>query len=292
MGEVTVATRHKPGQRMRSLGLVPLAALLIVAVFITVAIFADVIAPHSPTATSLPNRLKPPAWAPGGSWTFPLGTDQMGRDILSRTIAGSRTSLMVALQALLLGAGLGGVIGIISGYFVGWIDAMLMRLADVTLALPIILFAFLFVVLLEPSTTNVIIAIGLVLWARFSRVVRGQVLAVREQDFVALARVAGLSNLRIILVHIVPNVTNTLMVLTSLQVGWVILVEASLSFLGAGIPPPTPAWGSMVVEGRRYLTSAWWITFWPGLAIMVVVLAFNLFGDWLRDTLDPRLRQL
>ncbi len=267
-------------------------ALLIVTVFISVAVFSNVISPHSPNATSLPSRLKPPAWVLGGSWTFPLGTDQLGRDILSRIIAGSRTSLLVALQALLLGAGLGGLIGIVSGYFAGWIDTMLMRFADVMLALPIILFALLFVVISEPSTTNVIVAIGLVLWARFSRVIRGQVLVVREQDFVALARVAGLSNFRIIIFHILPNVANTLMVLASHQIGWVIVVEASLSFLGAGIPPPTAVWGSMIADGRNYITTAWWITLWPGLAVMVVVLAFNLFGDWLRDTLDPRLRQL
>ncbi len=292
MEDTAVSAWGEYVRRMRSLGLVPLVALLIVTVFISVAVFSNVISPHSPNATSLPSRLKPPAWDLEGSWTFLLGTDQLGRDILSRIIAGSRTSLLVALQALFLGAGLGGLIGIASGYFGGWVDTMLMRFADVMLALPIILFALLFVVISEPSTTNVIVAIGLVLWARFSRVIRGQVLVVREQDFVALARVAGLSNFRIIIFHILPNIANTLMVLASLQVGWVIVVEASLSFLGAGIPPPTAVWGSMIADGRNYITTAWWITFWPGLAVMMVVLAFNLFGDWLRDTLDPKLRQL
>lgn len=292
MEDTTVSPLSEFVQRMRRLGFVPLVALFIVVLFILVAIFAEYIMPHSPNATSLSSRLKPPVWVLGGSWTFPLGTDQLGRDILSRIIAGSRTSLLVAMQALFLGAGLGGLIGIVAGYFAGWIDTILMRLADVMLALPIILFALLFVVISEPSTTNVVIAIGLVLWARFSRVIRGQVLVVREQDFVALARVAGLSDFRIIIFHILPNIANTLMVLASLQVGWVIVVEASLSFLGAGIPPPTAVWGSMISEGRNYVTTAWWITFWPGMAVMVVVLAFNLFGDWLRDTLDPKLRQL
>ena len=198
----------------------------------------------------------------------------------------------MTVQGLLLGTGIGTVVGLVSGFFRGWVDTILMRLVDVMLALPIILFALILVVAVGPAISNVVIAIALVLWARFARVVRGEVLSVRESDYVALARVAGASNIRIIVRHLLPNVANTLLVLASLQVGWVIIVEATLSFLGAGVPPPTPAWGSMIAEGRLHVTSAWWLSAWPGLATMIVVLAFNLLGAWLRDTLDPKLAAL
>jgi peptide/nickel transport system permease protein len=167
-----------------------------------------------------------------------------------------------------------------------------MRVTDTTLSFPIILFAILLVVILGSSLLTVVCAVALVLWARFARVIRGEVLSIRERDFVAQARIAGSSSVRIIMVHLFPNVLNTLVVLLSLQIGWVIIVEASLSFLGAGVPPPTPTWGSMIAEGRDYIASAWWVSFFPGLAILVTVLAFNLFGDWLRDALDPTMRQL
>lgn len=279
-------------RKARSLGFIPMVALSIVVVFMLVAASANFIAPHSPTETSLPNRLQPPVWSSEGSATYILGTDKLGRDLLSRLIFGARTSLLVAAQALLLGAGVGVVVGMLSGYLGGWVDAILMRLVDVMLALPIILFALLLVVVVGPDTKNVIVAIGVVLWARFARVIRGEALSVREQDFVALAKVAGSSNFRIIVRHLLPNVANTLMVLASLQVGWVIIVEASLSFLGAGVPPPTPAWGSMIAQGRDHVTTAWWLSVLPGIATMVVVMSFNLFGDWLRDTLDPKMSQL
>jgi peptide/nickel transport system permease protein len=180
----------------------------------------------------------------------------------------------------------------IAGYAGGRVDTCLMRVVDATLAFPIILFAILLVVILGGSLVTVVIAVALVLWARYARVIRGEVLSLRERDFVAQARIAGCSSGRIILVHIFPNVLNTLVVLLSLQVGWVIIVEASLSFLGAGVPPPTPTWGSMIAEGRDYIASAWWVSFFPGLAILVTVLAFNLCGDWLRDALDPTMRQM
>ena len=279
-------------RNLQRLQLVPALTGSIVVAFVIVALFADSIAPHSPTETSLPSQLQPPAWVPGGSTNFLLGTDNLDRDIASRIIHGARTSLLVTVQGLLLGTGIGTVVGLVSGFFRGWVDTILMRLVDVMLALPIILFALILVVAVGPAISNVVIAIALVLWARFARVVRGEVLSVRESDYVALARVAGASNIRIIVRHILPNVANTLLVLASLQVGWVIIVEATLSFLGAGVPPPTPAWGSMIAEGRLHVTGAWWLSAWPGLATMIVVLAFNLFGDWLRDTLDPKLAAL
>jgi peptide/nickel transport system permease protein len=205
---------------------------------------------------------------------------------------GGRVSMLVALFTLAIGGGIGTAIGLVSGYFGGRIDAVLMRSADSTLAFPIILFAILLVVAVGPNMANVVIAIALVLWARYARVIRGEVLSLRERDFIGRARVAGCSHFRIVMFHLFPNTVNTLLVLLTLQVGWVIIVEASLSFLGAGIPPPTPAWGSMVSDGREYVDTAWWVSAIPGIAIMLTVVAFNLFGDWLRDTLDPKLRQV
>jgi len=270
----------------------PLIPLTIIVGFVVLAVFAGAIAPHDPYTPSLPNKLKPPFWVAGGSLDYPLGTDALGRDILSRLIFGARVSLVVAFLALLLGGVLGGLIGLVSGYIGGKVDSVIMRAADATLAFPAILFALLLAVTLGPSLMNVVIALAVVLWARYARVIRGEVLSLKKQDFIAAAKIAGCSGWRIVFRHLFPNTFNTLLVLLTLQVGWVIIVEASLSFLGAGVPPPTPAWGSMVAEGRQYITTAWWVSLFPGLAILLTVLAYNLFGDWLRDTLDPRLRQV
>ena len=277
---------------MRGLRRAPLIPLIIIAVMIFTALFAPLLSPYSTTAPSLADRLTPPAWQEGGDWRHPLGTDALGRDLGTRLMYGGRVSLMVAGLTLLIGGGVGTAIGLVAGYFGGRIDAVLMRSADSTLAFPIILFAILLVVTLGPNLANVVVAIALVLWARYARVIRGEVLSLKERDFIARARVAGCSHWRILLVHLFPNTVNTLLVLLTLQVGWVIIVEASLSFLGAGIPPPTPAWGSMVSSGREYVDTAWWVSALPGVAIMLAVIAFNLFGDWLRDTLDPKLRQV
>jgi peptide/nickel transport system permease protein len=279
-------------RRFASLRRVPIIPLAIIAIVVLTALLANVITPYSPTDISLSKRLKPPFWEKGGSLSHPLGTDPMGRDLLTRMIYGARISLVVGCLGLLVGGGVGAALGMIAGYAGGRVDAFLMRVADTTLAFPIILLAILLVVILGGSLITVVLAVALVLWARYARVIRGEVLSVRERDFVAQARIAGCSPGRIILVHIFPNILNTLVVLLSLQVGWVIIVEASLSFLGAGVPPPTPTWGSMIAEGRDYIASAWWLSFFPGLAILVNVLAFNLFGDWLRDALDPTMRQL
>jgi len=246
----------------------PWISFFIIAVLIVVAVLAPLVAPHSPTEQSLPDKLTPPAWQEGGSTKHLLGTDILGRDVLSRLIYGARVSLIVAAAALL------------------------MRVVDATLTFPTILIALLLAVSLGQGLQTIAIAITVLIWARFARVVRGEVLAVKTRDFVALARVHGCSHLRIMAIHIVPNVLNTFMVLLTLHIGFVIIVEASLSFLGAGIPPPTPSWGQMVADGRSHIASAWWLAVVPGAAIMLVVLAFNLFGDWLRDWLDPRLRQV
>jgi peptide/nickel transport system permease protein len=274
------------------LGRLPWTAFVIIAVMLVVAVFAPLIAPHSPTEQSLPDKLKPPAWQEGGSAKHLLGTDVLGRDLFSRLVYGARVSLTVAAFALLSGGLIGLAVGIIAGYLGGRIDSILMRVVDATLTFPTILIALLLAVSLGAGLRTIVIAITVIIWARFARVVRGEVLGVRARDFVSLARVHGCSGPRIMLVHIVPNVMNTFMVLLTLHIGFVIIVEASLSFLGAGIPPPTPSWGQMVADGRSHIASAWWLAVMPGAAIMLVVLAFNLFGDWLRDWLDPRLRQV
>ena len=264
----------------------------IIALVVLAAVFADVIALHPADEASLRNRLKPPVWLEGGSWLYPLGTDDLGRDIWSRMIFGARVSLTVGLFAVGGAGSIGVALGLIAGYMGGRTDAVLMRVTDAALAVPLILVALLFVVTLGQAFVNVIIALAILLWSRYTRVIRSEVLSLKERDFVALARIAGASHLRIMVRHILPNIMNTTVVLFTLQLGTVILVEASLSFLGAGVPPPTPAWGTMVADGRDFTATAWWISFFHGVAILVTVLSFNLFGDWLRDRLDPKLRQL
>ena len=276
----------------RGLHRAPVIPLAIIGLILFTATFAPLLTPYSTTKPSLAERLTPPVWDAEGSWDHPLGTDALGRDMATRLMFGGRVSMLVAVLTLILGGGIGTAIGLFAGYYGGRLDAVLMRIADSTLAFPIILFAILLVVTLGASMANVVIAIALVLWARYARVIRGEVLALRERDFIARARVSGCSDLRILLVHLFPNTANTLLVLLTLQVGWVIIVEASLSFLGAGIPPPTPAWGAMVADGREYVDTAWWVSAFPGVAIMLTVIAFNLVGDWLRDALDPKLRQV
>ncbi|NKB55417.1 MAG: ABC transporter permease subunit [Alphaproteobacteria bacterium] len=270
----------------------PWTSLIIIGAMIFMAVFAPVLTPHSPTDQTLSDKLKPPFWEEGGSTKYLLGTDIFGRDVLTRMFYGARVSLIVTALALSVGGGVGLLIGIVSGYVGGRLDSFLMRLVDAAFAFPAILFALLLAVTMGQGMKTLVIAISILLWAGFARVVRGEVLALKERDFVALAKVHGCSPARIMATHILPNVLNTFMVLVTLNIGVVIVAEASLSFLGAGIPPPTPSWGLMVAEGRGKITSAWWLSLIPGIAITMVVLAFNLFGDWLRDRLDPKLRQL
>ena len=228
----------------------------------------------------------------GGSSEYILGTDQLGRDIFSRIICGARISLIVAAVTLVVGGGIGVVVGLVSGYYGGWVDELLMRLVDIILALPLILVALVLVVAVGQSFEMIIAVLALWIWPRFARMVRGEVLQFKTLDYVALARVAGASTPRILFIHLFPGTINTVIVVATLQVGIVILVEATLSFLGAGVPPPDPAWGSMVADGRDRLVDAWWVATMPGIAILVTVMSLNLFGDWLRDKLDPKLRQI
>ncbi len=279
----------RPASRDRGL---PVFSLGIIGAFVLIAILAPQLSPRDPHDQSLRNRFTPPVWQEGGSWKYPLGTDRLGRDMLSRIIWGSRVSLAAGVVTVLVASAFGAVVGLVGGYYGGRVDAALMRITDATMSFPVILLALILAVTAGPSFTNVVVAIAVILWARYARVIRGQVLTVMQLDFIAQARIAGAGASRIITRHLFPNTLNTLVVLVTLQIGYVIIVEASLSFLGAGIPPPTPAWGSMIAEGREFVTSAWWVSMFPGLAILLVVLAFNLLGDWLRDTLDPKLRQL
>ena len=270
----------------------PWTSMFIILSMVVFALLAPWLSPHSPIDQSLSSKLLPPFWEPKGSLTYILGTDQFGRDILSRMFHGARVSLIVTALALTVGGGVGLIIGIVSGYVGGRLDSILMRVVDAAITFPSILFALLLAVTMGQGLMTLVIAISLLLWAGFARVIRGEVLALKEREFVALAMTHGCSPTRIMATHILPNVLNTFMVLLTLNVGVVIVAEASLSFLGAGIPPPTPSWGLMVAEGRGKITSAWWLSLIPGIAITLVVLAFNLFGDWLRDRLDPKLRQL
>lgn len=324
----------------------PLLPTVILTILLVTAVFANFIAPHSPTIGELNDSLRPPVWvgqsvaetrtvvegraanfvtqisvveaqeeieegkarvagggelAPGveleflrasGTWTYILGTDLQGRDVLSRVIHGTRPSLIVSVIAILVAGSIGTTIGLIAGFRGGLADAVLMRLTDIVLSMPLILIAVVVAAITQPSLENIIVIIGLLLWPRFARQVRGEALALKAQDFVARAVVAGSSGLRISLKHILPNIVPSLLVISTLQVGYVILLEGSLSFLGVGVPPPQPAWGLMIAEGRGLLQTAWWTALFPGIAMALTVLAVNLFGDWLRDKLDPRLRQI
>ena len=325
---------------------------IILFVLMIPAAFAELIAPHSPTAGNLKERLLPPVWVgeqtlvktvveritgpdrasqitlnqvntqvqigrahligadgadlgrevivgdqvevvtkPGGKGTFLLGTDKLGRDILSRIIYGSRVSIIVASIAIFIAGTVGTALGVTAGYFGGWVDAVIMRLVDISLSIPIILMALVLVSALGASFKTIIAVLIIFLWAQYARQSRGETLTVRVQDFVARARVSGVSDMRIMLKHIFPNVFNSLVVLATLQVGFVIILESTLSFLGAGIPRPTPAWGLMVADGRELIVAAWWVALFPGVAILLVVMSMNLLGDWLRDRLDPKQRQ-
>ena len=286
--------RARSGAVIKAVREAPHVAVVILGGFTFAAIFADLIAPHDPT---LPvkgaDMFDPPFWMEGGNMTAPLGTDFQGRDILSRLIYGARVSLVVGLMGTLVAGGIGTAMGILSGYVGGWVDQIIMRVTDAWLALPAIVFAIFLAALVGPSMWNIIVILGAVYWTRYARVIRGEVLTLREREFVKLAEIAGASKWRVIKRHILPNVMNTATVLASLTVGVVIIAEASLSFLGVGVPPPQPAWGLMLSEARSTLMAGqWWLTVFPGLCILLIVLATQLFGDWLRVRLDPQLRNL
>lgn len=264
---------------------------LIVFLLIVTAIFAPLIAPHDPTQGNLRDRNEPPMWLEGGTSNHILGTDPQGRDIFSRIVFGARISLLVASIVLTGGVVGGTLLGLVSGWFGGQIDELLMRFVDFTFAVPFIMIALVVVIVLGQSLTVIILLLVIFSWNSFARQIRGETLKLKTEVYVDSARVAGASTTRILWKHLLPGVFNTLMVMISLRVGSLILAEAVLSFLGVGIPPPTPAWGVMVASGRSYIDSAWWVSMFPGLAILFVVMSFNFLGDWMRDFFDPRLRQ-
>ena len=281
------------GERWRRVRRYPLVALAILLLLLLIpAVFAPWVAPHDPGAGSLSHRLAPPFWYDGGSMENILGTDKLGRDMLSRIVYGARVSLTVSLIAIFVGGIIGTILGLVSGYFGRMTDAVIMRLVDISLSIPTILLALVLVAAVGPSFGTVVTVLVVLLWARYARLVRGETLAIKERDFIARARVAGASHIRIMGRYIFPNVVNSLVVLATLQVGYVILLESALSFLGAGLPRAQPAWGVMVADGRELIVTAWWVSMFPGIAIMLTVLALNLLGDWLRDHFDPRLRNL
>ena len=265
----------------------PWLPLIVFAVLIICAVFAPLLAPHDTDKLNILGSRIPP----GETSEHLLGTDTLGRDLLSRLIYGARTTVLISLVALGTGGVVGTLLGLVSGYAGGWTDTIIMRIADAALGFPTILVALVIVVILGTGIGVIILAVALTVWANFARMIRGDVLAVKTQDFVTLARIDGVNPAILILRHIFPNVINTLMVITSLLVGQIILLEAALSYLGLGLPPGASSWGIMVAEGKEQIIDVWWLSLFPGLAITVVVLAFNFIGDWLRDTLDPKLRQ-
>jgi len=283
-----------PGLMRRWLGGLPLLPLLILLPFVLAATFAPLIAPYDPTEPVPGAKIfAPPYWMEDGNAATLLGTDFQSRDLLSRLIYGARVSLIVGLMGTVVAGSLGTLFGILSGYIGGWVDQFIMRLTDAWLALPALVFAIFLATVVGPSMWNIVVILGLVYWTRYARVIRGEVLSLREREFVQLAEIAGASRLRVIVRHILPNVLNTAMVLASLTIGVVIIAEASLSFLGVGVPPPEPAWGLMLSEARSTLMAGkWWLTVFPGVCILLVVLATQLLGDWLRIRLDPQQRNL
>jgi peptide/nickel transport system permease protein len=277
---------------VRMLRRAPKVPCAILAVTLVFALFGGFIAPHSPVAINPRDGELPPAFVSGGSWKYPLGTDRQGRDVLSRIIVGTRYSIAVAVAVTAIGGVFGCAVGLVAGYRGGWIDGLLMRTVDASLTFPGILLALVLVASIGPGLSVVVLVLAFSVWPRFSRLVRGEVLSWKERDFVALARVAGGRGRYIAMRHILPNTLNSIVVLATLQIGWTIVIEATLGFLGVGVPPPTPTWGNIVADGRTYISSAWWISVCPGVAITLVVLAFNMLGDWLRDAVDPTLRQI
>lgn len=273
-------------RRARQLRL-PWLLIGIISVWLICAIFAPLLAPHDPMEINLMDA----RMAPFDSSTYPLGTDIMGRDMLSRLIYGAQTTVKISLLALAAGMVIGTVLGLVAGYKGGLLDAVIMRFADAALGFPTILAALIVVVILGTGIEAIVLAMLITVWPNFARMIRGDVIAVRDQDFVTLAKITGVSTPMILWRHIFPNTVNTLMVVSSILVGQVILLEASLSFLGLGLEPGAAAWGVMVADGKKVITKMWWMSLFPGLAITIVVLALNFFGDWMRDFLDPRIRR-
>ncbi len=285
----TPAVEHATLRRLLRLrwGVVAAAVLLLI---VASAVFAPWIAPHDPLAVNIRHRLAPPAWIEGGAVSNVLGTDQVGRDLLSRMIYGGRVSLVVGTLAVLMAATIGVLLGLTAGYFGRNTDWAIMTIVNVMLTFPFVLLALAVIAVLGPSLKNMIFVLGVAGWPIYARVVRAETLALREREFVLAGRALGMSHLRLMFLQIAPNLTSVIVVIATLQVAQVIIAESFLSFLGLGIQPPTPAWGNMLGEGRVYMLNSWWIATFPGLAIFVTTLVINLMGNALRDWLDPHLK--
>jgi ABC-type dipeptide/oligopeptide/nickel transport system permease subunit len=269
-----------------------LTGAAIFAVMLLTALFAPVLAPHDPAAQVVAHRFLPPAWADGGDWSCLLGGDNLGRDILSRVIVGARASLAIGFLVVATSMAGGSLLGAAAGYFGGAVDAIIMRVVDFQLAFPFILLAIICMAVLGPGFWSSFAALAVAIWVNYARLVRGEALKLRELDYVLAARSIGVSGARIVIGHVIPNVLPTILVMATLDIAWVIIFEAALSFLGLGVQPPTPSWGVMISEGRNYLYESHWMTLGPGLAILATSVGINLLGDFLRDTYDPRLAHL
>jgi ABC-type dipeptide/oligopeptide/nickel transport system permease subunit len=267
-----------------------LVAGIIVLAYILAAVFAPYLTAYDPTQGNLRERLLPPAWAPEGDMAHPLGTDDQGRDLLTRIIYGARVSLAVGIVSIVISVAIGLSLGAIAGFYRGLLDDILSRFADLLLAFPFLIFAIGMMAFLGPGFGNLILALTFKGWVEFYRLVRGEMMSEKTKEYVEAAKVVGQRNPRIIGSEILPNIVQSVFVLGTLRMGYMIIMEASLSFLGLGIQPPTPAWGSMVSAGRDYMLTAWWVSTLPGIALLILVLAINVFGEGLRDILDPRLR--
>jgi peptide/nickel transport system permease protein len=263
------------------------AGAAVVLATVVLALLAPVLAPGDPIKNSLLDRLTPPTW----SREHPLGTDTLGRDVASRLLYGARVSLLVGFSAVLLAGVIGVALGLVSGWYRGWVDDALMRLGDVQLAFPVLVLAVAVLAVLGASMLNLIAVLGVTSWITYARIVRGEVLTLREREFVAAARALGARDSWILRRHLLPNVLPPITVVATFSVARTIIAEASLSFLGLGIPAPQPSWGAMLDEGRNYITTGWWLALFPGVAILLLVLGINLVGDWLRDILDPRMER-
>jgi peptide/nickel transport system permease protein len=279
------------GRRRTRVDALAVAGAVVVALATILAVLAPVLSPGDPIKNSLLDRLTPPMWLSGGDAQHPLGTDTLGRDVASRLLHGARVSLAVGFSAVIVAGVIGVALGLVSGWYGGRLDDALMRLGDVQLAFPVLVLAIAVLAVLGASMTSLILVLGVTRWITYARIVRGEVLTLRERDFVAAARALGAPDRWIMLRHLLPNVLPPITVVATFEVARTIIAEASLSFLGLGIPAPEPSWGAMLDEGRNYITTGWWLALFPGLAILLVVLGINLVGDWLRDVLDPRMER-
>ncbi len=268
-----------------------LTSAVLVLIFVLMAIFAPWIAPHDPNETDLFRRLQPPAWLPGGEWSYLLGCDGLGRDILSRIIYGSRISIFIGTAVILVATTIGIVAGLAAGYLRGWVDIAISRLVDILLGFPYLIFAIGLMAMMGPGLVNIILALAYKEWVIPCRVVRGETLAVRELEYVEAARAIGASRFHIMLREIMPNILSPVIVVSTIRMADVIILEASLSFLGLGVQPPTASWGSMVADGRAFILEAWWVSTFPGLAILLLVLVINVASQGLRDAFDPRFNE-